>query len=127
MVSDPESLAGGVNKILGPTEKKTCIAVQDNFVLFGTSAGILYAFDKNSGLLFGTHKEDGKEFIDNSVTCIDVHPFRSKYVVIGFQKGQISLVDLTEMKKNLKLIKDHHKKPIVSVKFCDWAKEKPHS
>jgi hypothetical protein len=51
-----------------------------------------------------------KEFIDNAVTCIDVHPHRSKYVVIGFQKGQISLVDLTEMKKNLKLIKDHHKK-----------------
>lgn len=36
------------------------------------------------------------------------------------------MIDLTEIKKTLKLIKDHHKKPIVSVKFCDWAKEKPH-
>lgn len=53
-------------------------------MLFGTSAGLLYAFDKETGQLFGTHKEDGKEFIDNAVTCIDVHPHRSKYVVIGF-------------------------------------------
>jgi len=30
------------------------------------------------------------------------------------------------MKKTIKLIKDHHKRPIVSVKYCDWIKEKPH-
>ena len=30
------------------------------------------------------------------------------------------------MKDNLKLIKDVHKKPIVSVRFCDWLKERPH-
>ena len=26
----------------------------------------------------------------------------------------------------MKLIKDHHKEPIVQVKFCDQSKEKPH-
>ena len=26
----------------------------------------------------------------------------------------------------MKLIKDHHKEPIIAVKFCDWSKEKPH-
>ena len=29
-------------------------------------------------------------------------------------------------KDNLKLVKDVHKKPIVSLKFCDWIKERPH-
>jgi hypothetical protein len=28
--------------------------------------------------------------------------------------------------KTMKLIKDHHKEPVISVKFCDWSKEKPH-
>jgi hypothetical protein len=27
----------------------------------------------------------------------------------------------------LKLIKDHHKAPVVSVKFCDWVKERPYN
>ena len=34
---------------------------------------------------------------------------------------------MTDIKKNLKLIKDVHKKPVVSVKFCDWIKERPHA
>lgn len=64
--------------------------------------------------------------MDNGITCIDVHTHRTKYIVVGYEKGQLALIDLNEFKKTLKLIKDHHKKPIVSVKFCDWAKEKPH-
>jgi hypothetical protein len=94
--------------------------------LIGTNQGNLHAFSKETGILLGTHKEDGKEFMDNPITCIDYHLNRTKYAVIGYQKGQIALIDLTEIKKTVKLIKDHHKKPIVSVKFCDWAKEKPH-
>lgn len=87
---------------------------------------MLYAFNKETGILVGQHKEDGKEFLDNPITCIDVHLHRCKYVVLGYQKGQIALIDLNEIKKTVKLVKDPHKKPIVSVKFCDWAKEKPH-
>jgi len=74
----------------------------------------------------GTHKEDGKDFLDNAITSIDVHPIRPKYAVLGFKRGQISLLDLTKLKDNLKVIKDVHKKPIVSIKFCDWLKERPH-
>jgi hypothetical protein len=33
---------------------------------------------------------------------------------------------LTKFEKTIKLVKDHHKKAIVDVKFCDWAEEKPH-
>jgi hypothetical protein len=36
------------------------------------------------------------------------------------------LISLAAITKTIKLIKDHHTKPIVSVKFCDWSKEKPH-
>ena len=38
----------------------------------------------------------------------------------------MALIDLKDVKKTLKLITNHHKKSIVSVKFCDWGKEKPH-
>ncbi len=38
------------------------------------------------------------------------------------------LLDLTKLPmspSSLKLVKDHHKNPVVCVKFCDWIKEKP--
>jgi hypothetical protein len=50
----------------------------------GTNAGILYAFNKETGIRLGTHKEDGKEFLDNPITCLDVHLHRNKYALIGF-------------------------------------------
>jgi len=38
------------------------------------------------------------------------------------------LVDLTELKKSKKVVKDHHKNAgIVSVKFCDYIKEREHT
>lgn len=93
-------------------------------ILVGTTAGILYVYSKDAQTLLGTYKEDGKDFLDNSITCIDIHQIRQKYAVIGFKKGQIALLDLSKLKDNLKLIKDLHKKPVVSVKFCDWVKER---
>ena len=54
-----------------------------------------------------------------------MHPLRSEYVILGFAKGQMVLIDLTEMKKSIKTIKDHHKNvSLVSVKFMDWVKER---
>jgi len=35
------------------------------------------------------------------------------------------LTKLPKKAENLKLIKDHHKSAVVSVKFCDWIKERP--
>lgn len=39
------------------------------------------------------------------------------------------MLDLTKLPQentqNVKCIKDHHKTPLVSVKFCDWLKERP--
>lgn len=30
------------------------------------------------------------------------------------------LIDVTEPKKSVKVIKDHHKVPVINIKFCDW-------
>lgn len=106
--------------------KETCIAIHPELVLVGTSAGALFAYNKESEQPFGINKQDGKDFIDNAITCIDVHLRRPDYCVVGYARGQLALINLKEIKKTVKLIKDHHKKPVVSVKFCDWIKEKPH-
>ena len=64
------------------------------------------------------------------MTCIDSHPLKTGFIVVGFKGGQILLLDMQENKQNgqikfLKTIKDHHeKRPIVTVKFCDWFKER---
>ena len=37
------------------------------------------------------------------------------------------VIDIRKFTKNVKCITDHHKNTqLVSVKFCDWADEKPH-
>ena len=106
--------------------KETCIANNGEVFLVGTNTGFVYAFDMKSHNAVGIHKEDGKEFNDNAVTCIDVHPRRPNFCVIGFEKGQIALIDLKKISKTVKLVKDHHKSAVIQVKFCDWIKEKPH-
>lgn len=64
------------------------------------------------------------------MTCIDSHPLKTGFIIVGFKGGQILLLDMQENKQNgqikcLKTIKDHHeKRPIVTVKFCDWFKER---
>jgi hypothetical protein len=51
-------------------------------------------------------------------------------VVVGFQGGQflicdLSLLDRHNMFKPKKFVKDHHRGvPLVSVKFCDWYRER---
>ena len=59
-----------------------------------------------------------------------IHPLRTEYVVAGYQGGQFIIVDLSmldkhHMLKPKKTVKDHHKGvPIVSIKFCDWYRER---
>ena len=59
-----------------------------------------------------------------------IHPLRTEYLVAGFHGGQFMIVDLSMLDKNhmfkpKKLVKDHHKdQAIVSVRFCDWYRER---
>ena len=106
----------------------TCCLVTDEVVLIGTSAGVLWAFERESQKLWGKFFEDHKDFKGNPITAIDIHPLRTEYVILGYQRGQLILIDLTEIAKSKKVIKDHHKNAsIVSVKFCDYIKEREHT
>ncbi len=79
-------------------------------------------FDRENEEDYAIFSEKSKEFLGNPVTAIDVHPNRTEYIVLGYERGQLVLFDCTDPKKSIKVIKDHHKNvPIVNVKFCDWA------
>ena len=111
-------------------QKQTCIAVSDEVIVFGTSSGALWAYNKETQKLYGRYENSDREMFEgNSVNCVHFHPLRTEYVVAGYQGGQIILLDLTENEngklKSKKVIKDHHRgSPLVSVKFCDWIKER---
>lgn len=82
-------------------------------------------FDRETEEEYHVFTEKSKDFLGNTITAIDVHPTRTEYVIIGYEKGQMVLIDVTEPKKSLKVIKDHHKnKPISNLKFCDWKGKK---
>lgn len=104
--------------------KQTCVAVNDQSILVGTSNGSLYVYDRETEIDMYVHKDDGVGS-DNAITAMDVHRWRTNYVILGYERGHLSLVDVKK-KKTIKLTKDHHKgAAIVDVKFADWVRERP--
>jgi len=77
-------------------------------------------FDRETEEEYASFSEKTKEFLGNSITAIDVHQNRPEFVILGFERGQLVLIDVHEPKKSIKIIKDHHKVPIINVNFCDW-------
>ena len=65
----------------------TCVALSDYSVIMGTTAGIVFVYDKDTEKFHSLFREEGKDFHNNSVTCIDVHPHRAEYVVTGHRMG----------------------------------------
>lgn len=112
------------------TERPTCIAVSDEVVVVGTSSGTFWAYNRETCRLYGRFHDESSEFSKNAVTCIHIHPLRTEYVVVGFHGGQFMICDLSLLDKNnlikpKKFVKDHHRGvPLVSVKFCDWFRER---
>ena len=101
--------------------RPTCIALTDELILIGNTNGELCMFDRETQEPYVVFQEKGKDFHGNAVSAIDVHPTRPEYVLIGYQFGQLVLVDLTSPEKSLKVIKDHHNRTsIANVVFCDW-------
>ena len=89
------------------------------------SNGVINAFTKEGQKLFGTYHDTAKEYYQNAVTCMDVHPKRPDYLIAGYNGGQLVLIDTTAFSKSVKKMSDHHNKsPVVAVKFCDWIKER---
>ena len=65
----------------------TCIVVSDDKIFLGTLMGNLHVYERETEAQWCIHKESGKEFNMNPITCLDVHPWRSEYVAIGFERG----------------------------------------
>ena len=91
----------------------TCMAVSDEVVIFGSESGQFWAYNRETLELFGRFIEGKNEFENNPITCMHIHPLRTEYVCLGYQGGQIVLVDLTQYDDNRrikarKVIKDHH-------------------
>jgi len=100
--------------------------LNDDLLFVGNSEGQVWMFDRESEEDYASFSEKTKEFLGNSVTAIDVHPNRTEYVVLGYERGQLVLFDATDPKKSVKVVKDHHKGlPVVSVKFVDWQGKAP--
>lgn len=79
-------------------------------------------FDRENEDDYDSFTDKSKEFLGNAVTCMDIHPLRSEYAVLGYERGQLVLFDATEPKKSVKTIKDHHQNAsIVDIKFLDWG------
>ena len=97
-------------------------------MIVGTTAGIVFVYEKESERFHSLWRDE--TFANNEISCIDVHYYRVQYVVCGFAKGQIALLDVSKLQqhqeKSVKIIKEHHKSPVVSVKFCDFLNERPH-
>lgn len=82
-------------------------------------------FDKESEESYHVFSEKNKEFVGNAITAVDLHRTRTDYVAIGYERGQMVLIDATFPNKSLKVIKDHHKNvAIANIKFCDWKGKK---
>jgi len=51
-------------------------------------------FDRETENHYATFSDKSKDFIGNPVTSIDVHPLKPDFVVIGFERGQLVLIDM---------------------------------
>jgi len=111
-------------------ERDTCIAMSDEIVAIGTQQGTFNCYNRETCRPYGRFHDSSSEFENNPVTCMNIHPLRTEYMVVGFQGGQfmicdLSLLDKNNMLKPKKVIKDHHRgQSIVSIKFCDWLRER---
>lgn len=51
-------------------------------------------FDRESEEEYSSFSEKSKDFLGNSVTALDVHSLRPEYVVMGYERGQLVLIDI---------------------------------
>ena len=97
-----------------------CVAASSEYLLVGNSIGELLIYDRQTQEPRDYFIEKGKDFQNNAITAIAVHPNKQNYVLLGYSNGQIVLLDLNDLKKSLKVIKDHHRSvKIENLAFCE--------
>lgn len=67
--------------------KVTAVALTEDLILIGSSAGEVWMFSLDTQELYAEFIEKGKEFNNNPITCIAVHPIKSEYVLLGYKGG----------------------------------------
>ena len=67
--------------------RATCIGLTDGLIMVGNTEGEVHMFDKQSEQEYSVFSEKSKDFLGNAVTALDVHPTRSEYVILGFERG----------------------------------------
>ena len=104
----------------------SAIAVNDILILVGTKLGQVVMYDRETQEFYGCFTEKGKEFTDNAVSVIEVHPTRPDSVLVGYQFGQMLLFEATNYTRTIKVIKEHHKgATVANMAFLDWDRDKP--
>ena len=69
-------------------QKPTCITISDEVIVFGTDTGAVWAYNRETTKLYGRYENTDREaFEGNTANCIDFHPLRTEYVVVGFAGG----------------------------------------
>ena len=51
-------------------------------------------FDRDTEEEYANFSEKSRDFLGNAVTSMDVHPLRPEYVIMGYERGQLVLVDV---------------------------------
>lgn len=78
-------------------------------------------YDRDTQEFYGCFQEKSKEFADNAVTVLDVHPTRTDSVLVGYQFGQMLLFETTNFSRPIKVIREHHKgATVANMAFLDW-------
>lgn len=62
----------------------SAIALTEDLILVGTKLGQVLMYDRETQEFYGCFQEKSKEFMDNAVSVIEVHPTRSDSVLVGY-------------------------------------------
>lgn len=62
----------------------TAIALSEDLIFVGTSLGQLWMYARDTQEPYDVFMEKGKEFQNNPITCLAVHPSRMDYVLVGY-------------------------------------------
>ena len=72
--------------------KATCMATNEKYIFIGTTKGEIHMWHKANQAYFSCFFE--KDIKNTAITFITVHPVLSRYVLIGYQFGQMCLIDV---------------------------------
>lgn len=112
-----------LNRIMDPGKNEkaknvgqpSVMTITPNFIVIGTTMGMVRVFDYNQSPVKGLIAPSHKEAIGRAVTCVDVNR-AGTHMVFGYDTGLIALWDIAKW-SGQKLEAGVHTKPVLSVRF----------